>query len=282
MQILIFPRAKVYPPFGSCIYCGTSNGKLTKEHIIPYALEGDLVLPEAVCEKCQNITGWAEEMCLRGTFGVSRAAAGVRTRNRKARASSFDVGVHDGDPNELPQNMEDVNFRWKPISLEEHPAPILLPVCPTATLFSGLPCSEGLTLEGLQAHVFKYRDPAQPDGSEIAMVPFHTGAFPRMLAKIAHGLAIAELGPDAFEPYLPEYIIGGREDYSRVMGSTKTGRFLRDRLVYASLHHRGKFITARIQLFAKFLRVPYEVVVGRSCNLLGYSYATQTAPLRAW
>ncbi len=36
-------------PIGRCIYCGGRKG-LLDEHIIPYGLGGNLVLPEASCK----------------------------------------------------------------------------------------------------------------------------------------------------------------------------------------------------------------------------------------
>jgi hypothetical protein len=273
VRLLNFPVAKTYLPYGSCIYCGAQEGKFTLEHIIPYALDGELVLPDAVCEPCQKITSWAETQCLRETFLTARAKAGIRTRKPRQRPTVFPIGVVDEGQGELPTNMEEANFRWSDLPLSEHPAPIMLPVLPKAGLLSGVEYGNGLSVTGLAAHSFQPQAPEKPDGQCISLVPFRPDAFARMLAKIAHGLVVAELGLDALEPILPEYIIGGRADYSRVIGSTSLGRILRNRTVHVPLHRDREFITAHIQLFAKYLRIPFEVVVGRMLNMNHYIFS---------
>jgi uncharacterized Fe-S cluster-containing radical SAM superfamily enzyme len=50
-----------FDPIGECIYCGTKEGPLSREHIIPFALNGDRILPEASCTACGKITGKIEQ-----------------------------------------------------------------------------------------------------------------------------------------------------------------------------------------------------------------------------
>src|ERR1700684_3236937 len=52
-------RQRVYDPVGYCIYCGGDGlpGRLTDEHIIAESLGGMLILPDASCKACQEITG---------------------------------------------------------------------------------------------------------------------------------------------------------------------------------------------------------------------------------
>ena len=49
-------EARQVTKIGRCIYCGTTEGKLSEEHITPYGLGGLLVLQEASCERCARIT----------------------------------------------------------------------------------------------------------------------------------------------------------------------------------------------------------------------------------
>src|SRR3712207_8495388 len=64
-----------YPPVGRCIYCDAeryapdSARGLAEEHIIPYGLNGDLVLPEASCRRCERITGRNDSLMLKGEIG---------------------------------------------------------------------------------------------------------------------------------------------------------------------------------------------------------------------
>ncbi len=52
-RLRVASPAHVFDPVGRCIYCGRGpDAKLTKEHIIPYGLNGHLILPAASCEIC--------------------------------------------------------------------------------------------------------------------------------------------------------------------------------------------------------------------------------------
>src|ERR1700730_18119661 len=75
-----------YKPVGRCIYCGSleystdSSRPLAEEHIIPLALGGDRILPEASCRKCERITGNFEQMALRGVLRGARVSLGLRSK----------------------------------------------------------------------------------------------------------------------------------------------------------------------------------------------------------
>lgn len=272
MRIHIFPERKLFPPFNACIYCGDSSGALSDEHIIPYALDGRLELPRAVCASCQKITWWPENECLGKTFSAARAKANIRTRRPKARPIEFAVGVYDGVSSELPMNLGDSNFRWKNLPLEIHPAPIFLPTWPRPGLLTGIEYpDDGLTIVAMQVHNFDFLESNQGTTSQVAMVPFRADALARMLAKIAHGLAIAELGRSAFESYLIPYILRDRSDYNRVIGSTSMGRIIRNKTCFTSLHLEQGFVVAHIQLFARHMKIVFEIVVGKSNQDCGWS-----------
>ena len=47
---------------GHCIYCLADSVPLSREHIVPYALNGELVLPKAESARpCHRITGYELE-----------------------------------------------------------------------------------------------------------------------------------------------------------------------------------------------------------------------------
>lgn len=56
MSIIRVPEAKRYPPVGQCIYCGRMPPEvaLEEEHIIPLAINGGLILPDASCRRCAD------------------------------------------------------------------------------------------------------------------------------------------------------------------------------------------------------------------------------------
>jgi len=73
---------KQYPPVNRCIYCG-SQEDLSKEHILPYALGGRLVLPRASCSRHRDLTSEIERKVARGMYGDYRDSEGIQTRHRK-------------------------------------------------------------------------------------------------------------------------------------------------------------------------------------------------------
>src|SRR5229473_1218955 len=68
---------------GKCIYCGTTEGDLTEEHVTPFGLSGRLVLLNASCRSCAKITSALETTLLRHQWFAARAA--LRTRHQKER-----------------------------------------------------------------------------------------------------------------------------------------------------------------------------------------------------
>ncbi len=85
-----------YTPVGRCIYCGTTEGTLSKEHIVPYALNGNWVLPKASCKKCSAITQKYEDACLRIMFKPLRTRLGMQSRRRRQEDIEVEVVHHDG------------------------------------------------------------------------------------------------------------------------------------------------------------------------------------------
>lgn len=70
------------PEVGTCIYCGAKE-HLTDEHIVPLALGGAFVLPDASCQTCASITSKFERKVLRGFMFDARTAGRYPTRHKK-------------------------------------------------------------------------------------------------------------------------------------------------------------------------------------------------------
>jgi HNH endonuclease len=104
---------KVYPSVGRCIYCGAVNSDLRREHIIPFGLGGNLVLPRASCRACEALTGKIEQACLRGILGHFRIRHGFPTRRKKERPSTLPV--------QLVSANGDITIQQVPI--KEYPPP---------------------------------------------------------------------------------------------------------------------------------------------------------------
>jgi hypothetical protein len=91
----------------------------------------------------------------------------------------------------------------------------------------------------------------------------------RMLAKIGHSLAVAELGKDNFSPLLTNLICNGDQHSMRFIGgasdaTTETpGTLHRVALGFQKIKSRT-YVIAHVRLFASYGSPTYSVVVGES------------------
>lgn len=210
-----------FSPVGRCIYCGATkyspenNRPLAEEHIIPFALDGTWILPEASCKKCEALTANAEVKALRGVLWGARVALGMRSRK--------------GHPKLLPMYAH-ANGHVMRVDLPISSYPSLLMLCapamlpqittdydlsPGASLFClAMPLTDiPMNLNPLEFAVSD--DPpqkvAEPGRDGVTLPPLNVKAYFRMVAKIAHSYAVAMIGLDAFEPFLLD-IIKGKAD----------------------------------------------------------------------
>jgi hypothetical protein len=82
------------PRLGYCIYCGDDTGPLTKEHALPFGLNGNRTLLDASCDACRKITHRLESDLLeKGVFRDYRYRNNYPSRHKKERPSSLPLGV---------------------------------------------------------------------------------------------------------------------------------------------------------------------------------------------
>lgn len=269
-------RTHLYEPVGRCIYCGTaayandSSRSLAKEHIIPEALNGSLVLPQAVCCQCEQIICRWESKLLRGALLGCRTYLGLRTKRPSKRPKTLPLF----DPRTKP------NAKI-PIPIEDYPASLLLVLFGPPGLLAGEPYGRAGT--GVWIHSFN--DTREVLASRYGLDQFATSsldtfALCRTLAKIAHSFAVASLGLDGFGHLLPEYIIGDRDECRRhYVGSLPELQPPNpDAFHEIDLEEEQKgHIVVRIRLFASLGAPTYRVVVGRTGN----SNIREAAPLAA-
>lgn len=92
----------------------------------------------------------------------------------------------------------------------------------------------------------------------------------RMLAKIGHSLAVAELGKDNFSPLLTKLICNGDQNSMRFIGgspddSTSEIPGTLHRLTLGFQKIKGRtYVVAQVRLFASYSSPTYSVVVGES------------------
>ena len=193
----------MYEPAERCIYCGTVNDSLTREHIIPYALGGDLVLPKSSCETCQKITSKNEFIIARQFYGLHRAYEGIRSRRNK----------NAGKLNEYIE-IEGVDINGREVSenilVRDLPSVQIVVKYTQPRLLSGKESQFTLEAKFLKQGENKLRDLRVKLGWSKISINSPTAnpySFAKLLAKIAHAYCCAELGHDGFEPLLLEHIL---------------------------------------------------------------------------
>lgn len=245
-----------YPAVGQCIYCGTNEGRLTKEHIIARAIGGNVTLPHSSCVSCAKITQEIEQFCFKNMLGAFRVRMGFPTSKPKERPTGWrsDVLHIDGR----------LEVRNVPIS--EHPAALCVPTFVGPAALTGMPPSDNC---GQWTYIIN-PDAVRKfsEGTRIGVGQFHATKYARMLAKIAHGLGVAEVGLQSFRPLLPDFILGKTTlpaDY--FMGCIENDLPPDECLHHARVEQtqmgwQVEYLVAKIRLFAKFGAPQYHVVIG--------------------
>jgi hypothetical protein len=107
-----------------------------------------------------------------------------------------------------------------------------------------------------------------PEGQRVKLGGVNILAFTRMLAKIAHSYAVAELGLGSFRPLLPDLILGKSSNAPSLVGGDPTTPSTAPEPDLHNVHLRDciagnvRYTLAAIRLFA-FAGMPrYHIVVG--------------------
>lgn len=192
-------NAKVFSPVGRCIYCGgDGGGKLTKEHVFPQGLGGGLILPRASCTACQTEIYTFETICMRQILLPFRKNSGlVRHLNDLPATVPLTLDLDLQGPTQ--------------VALDSHPNVVVLP---------GLRDLPGILTDHSPQPVIEFEHQIfggleilaetkrKLQERKIIGINLDGYAWVRMLAKIAHGYAFAELGLSRFTPALPDLILG--------------------------------------------------------------------------
>jgi HNH endonuclease len=253
----------------ACIYCGSTED-LTDEHIIPYGLGGDLVLPKASCRACATITSDFERRVQRGFMLEGRTAADFPTRRPKERLASRLLRVERKGRRatvELP--------------LPESGGTLQLPMLERAAFLSARPLVAGVNVNGMEVIGFgkSLVEIASEHGADAISTTAvsDVSAFVRLLAKIGYSHAVKVMGPcpRGEVPVLP-LILGLADDGSTWVGSAKYRLAVEDRhpthalaiMEPTALVVDGvteSIVVVRGKLFANSGATGYEVVVRRFC-----------------
>ncbi len=188
------PETTVLPAVGHCIYCGSTEGNLTNEHIIPRGLNGTLLLPKSTCKTHQDLTS-AIESEIQASDGMlynPRLLLGMRSYKKlKDRPTEVKMTFIRAD---------ETTFKKKvPIKLASSVLALpyfIAPVAITGTL--PLSRKNSIDVSGsnqssigapLEAFVIKMGARGIKGNVRIPM-----GAFVRYLCKIAYGFHVVEQG----------------------------------------------------------------------------------------
>jgi hypothetical protein len=225
-----------------------------------------MVLPAASCVSCSAITAKFEQACMRQLLGPMRIAMGLRTRRPKHRPKTLPVTLVFADGRE--------KVTQAPVEL--HPLVVVLPELPVAKMLRGEPLDpRGRTTLGF------WQYPAEPDFSQMLAhhgaidcrvdpIKIEIGSFTRWLAKMAHGLAVAQ-GDKTYIPLASDYILGRFVDPNFLVGTGTLGAELpavanQDSLLQIDLRRSEPegFWLAFVRFFPSRSTAPvYHVVLGR-------------------
>jgi hypothetical protein len=252
---------------GQCIYCRATRD-LRDEHVIPFALGGQLVLADASCAACERITSAFEAKVLRGFMYRARNTGKFPTRRPKERPTTTTVTY---------TTRERKDGHTEPISVD--PAFLHLPVLAEAGYFSGN-ASLGIRLRGVETLRFG-PDPTaaiQRKGAEgiEQQDNWDLSSFVRMLAKIGYCWVAGGVGlPPRDEVTVLPLILGQSDDGSRWVGSARYSFEDEREGVLHALSHTAfrkndnpahEVLVARVKLFASSGATGYEVIVHHSGN----------------
>lgn len=261
----------VFPPSGACIYCGTRNydadevgRSLADEHIIPLSLNGNILIPEASCKKCEGITSSFERTVSRTIFGSLRIHYGLKTRRKKRRPTRLPLKVYFGEGND---------FEIMDAPVQVHPPFCYLPDAAPPRVLRSDPSGQRNVIgyfpqgfENVREHLGKIADHLGARQVQISAT-LRPDSLWLALAKIGHAFACAHLGRGEFHSFLDEIIL--RKQHKNlalyVGASSQTER-------HQSLHHlnirlekrgRQQLIVVEVSYFTRLNMLIYDVVVGR-------------------
>ena len=258
----------LYLDIKACIYCGEQSQSLTREHIMPRGLGGNeapngysnaLVLQNASCKRCQQITSKIERDCLLTMMGSARAKLGLRRKDRASTTTEAIIDLFDG-------TSEDCELNWNQV-----PGVLGIPSFYEAGIFTNKPLLDVAPCDYKFIIVASATEGVHEKVRRVGLsFSVNSKVFAQMLAKIALGIAVARFGLDGFEPLVQNFILNEPDEYGYWVGGfagsgqeeLKTTEFHKVHLI-ADTGPPNHFIVVEIRLFAEFSGPTNYVVVGR-------------------
>jgi hypothetical protein len=215
-------------PYWSLRLLRRSSPPLTREHIVASDLGGGLILPKSSCRKCQKITHEIETYCLRGLLLSHRLNSGL-VQHSEQLGGDLPLTCKLGEREEVRR-----------IPLANFPNYLALPQIQRGLgmLFDG---SSGeffkvsFNVWGIEEELWALHE----TGNALLVHDFDMNKFARMLAKIAHSLAAAEIGIEHFDAVLPDLILGRAPELASYFVGAWTEPYNNSAPVALPLHQVG-------------------------------------------
>lgn len=243
--------ASPFQTVGRCIYCDSTQPPLTREHVVARGLGGDrapnagseaMVLLNASCEQCREITGKFEKDCLNGMFGPARARLDLNRKDRAKPDGRAQIVYRDGRQEK------------RRIGIGYLPGAMILPNFSAAGVFLGSDWAPPADTKIMQIVIADQQRLRDPNIHKVSVeIQINLDSFARMLSKIGLGVAHYCLGPDAFHPVARDFIRTGDGHPNLYVGGfadTHGGPKAPGTFHSISLWHHQMHLVVTIQLFA--------------------------------
>ncbi|BBO79633.1 hypothetical protein DSCO28_01990 [Desulfosarcina ovata subsp. sediminis] len=252
----------IYPKAGKCIYCGSTKN-LTDEHIVPFGLGGNLVLPKSSCEKCAVITSKFERAVMRGSMRPARIYKEIQSRRKHVTAPShYRIAIE----------AEGVNKKVE-VPIEDYPILVIFPIFEVPGYLLGRNYTKGITMTGYAPVSFgcKLEDALKKSNSSRIKIELSGDTpvdFARMVAKIAFSMAVATgafEGSDYSKSFVLPAILGDKQDIGHWVGTITDPIFSSKYHLHRVLIHRDKekgLIIGDVQVFSDSETPRYGVILG--------------------
>lgn len=275
---------RTYATAGRCIYCGAISG-LSREHIVPFGIQGDLILPDASCKDCSRITSALETSLLKDSFGLIRNRYGFRTQNNKKRHKKTEFEFYRIDEN---SNKVAILTDGQYVPLVSWALPF---ISEPGLMFRNQAKNHTINDETMivtSEHDINEMRRLAGDGNEFEFLSgtLNLEKFYRAIAKIAHSFGVATLGLDAYKWILPEIIIDGHEDIRKFVGGLKKIEPVENLIYFITLGTcfiDGKhLLLAKIRLFCYLATPTYIAVLAENvpAGIVLPDWSTYRKPIR--
>jgi hypothetical protein len=232
---------------------------LSTEHVIPYGLGSDLILPKASCEACRKATSKVEDFVLRRYLCPLRSFLSLPSRKPLQRPDGYKLTLKGGGRS------------WtRKVNLFDHPGNIRFIMFDPPGRVVGRPAEQStFSIRLIEANIFPdWQQRLARLGANTAedKVTMNVMALARMIAKVGHAFTIADLGSEAFEnTYVNHLVKVDAPDWNHWIGGYNRGKEITASVLHEfKFLRRGQELSVIVHLFVPYCPSDaYEVVVGR-------------------